>query len=389
VLLAAGFHLEATPGDAEAGRVVAIGADGRVRPASVIGGDADLECTFFRIEGAADDLPEPVALDGAMVDVGAEVVLLGRHGELMEYAPRRTIARVDAVVRRPHLLYAVDDSVARWIGSIAATPDGRFVGFLDSRATIRDGDGLMMGIGRDTLVLMPAHVYAEALRTLAAARAWIGINLAPFDADREAFFSVEGDWHGALVTAVTAGSPAADAGIELFDLVQSIGPLALRYERPVEWSALLRDVQRLPLGEPMPCKVVRFSRKEDGSYAFRRLELSLTLAERPIDFREAPESEVRSLGVKVKPLTQDWRVQAQVPDGVTGVVVTRTARAAPAEIGGLEPADIVLAIDGARVEDVASFVALCDAAVASGREKIVFFVRRGRQTLFLALPSKG
>ena len=79
-------------------------------------------------------------------------------------------------------------------------------------------------------------------------------------------------------------------------------------------------------------------------------------------YRDAPETEVEDLGLKVKPATMDWRRARQVPDATTGVVVTRTARASPTQLAGLRPEDLIVRVDDQPVRTVRSFVALIDAA---------------------------
>ncbi|MHC4669628.1 MAG: Do family serine endopeptidase, partial [Planctomycetota bacterium] len=387
LLMAVGFALDPPVDEKEVVKVSAVRPDGKVVPARLLGGDEALSCTFFRLE----EKPPPVPLEAVALAPGDEVVLWGRHGPLMSYAPRRITAHVDAVVKDPKALYALREPLERWVGCIAATPDGRLVGFVDARSTVPEGSGVMLGVGAQTLVVVGAEAYAAAASrppdpgAEVGSRAWIGVNLAPFDEDREAFFSVKGNWSGALVTGVSAGSPAAKAGIRLHDVLQSIGPLQIRFEKMPEWDDMLRSVQRLPLNQPLACRVVRFVPRPDGSYGARPLELKLVLEARPLDFRDAPETEIEDLGLKVKPLTQDWRRTRQVPDGLSGVVVSRTARASPTQLAGLLPDDLVARVDDRPVRDVKSFLALLDAAREKKHGKIVFFVRRGTKTLFVAV----
>ncbi|MHC4163578.1 MAG: hypothetical protein ACYTDU_00110 [Planctomycetota bacterium] len=389
LLMAVGFSIDPPSSDQEVVQVSAVRPDGRTVPARLLGGDEELSCTFFRLDGK--EFPPPVPLVPAPLAVGDPVVLLGRHGPLMNYAPRRITAHIDAVAKHPAPLYALREPLERWLGSIATTQDGRLVGFLDGRASILKGSGVMLGVGTQTLVVVSAESFAELARRPPGqevkSRAWIGVNLAPFDKNREAFFGVEGDWPGAFVTGVSDGSPAAKAGIEVHDLVQSIGSLELRYEKQEEWNAMLRAVQRLPLNVALPCRVIRFVRRPDGSYSAQRKEIELTLAERPLDFRDAPETEVEDLGLKVKPLTLDWRRMRQVPDDTAGVVVTRTARASPTQLAGLRPEDLIERVDDRPVRTVRSFVALLDAAREKKQGKLVFFVRRGAVTLFVAVST--
>lgn len=389
--MAAGFHLEPSTDPDEPVRIDAIGRDGRTFPAKLLGGDADLECTFFRLEGDAASFPPAVALDAAVaVQPDDKVFFLGRHGPVLEFAPRRIEAHVDAATRGAPPLYGVREPRDAWIGSVAVTPDGKLVGFVDARNTFGEDQGIALGVGRQTLVIVGARAYADAARTpvkQVTGRAWLGVNLSPFDADREAFFSVDEDWKGALVTGISPGSPAAVAGIRVHDLIQTIGSLNVRFEVQTDWNTMLRAVQRLPLGKPLPCRVVRFSRRADGGYDAHPLQLTMTLTERPLDFADAPETEIKDLGLKVKPATQDWRRANKVDAGEGGAVVTGTARASPAQLARLRPGDLIQRVDDAEVLDVASLTSVLDAARKEKRAKIVLFVRRGTQTLFVAVAT--
>jgi serine protease Do len=306
----------------------------------------------------------------------------------MRYAPRRGAARVEAKVASPRPLYALPAEALAWQGAIATTPEGRLLGFVDNRPTVTEGTGIILGLGAQTPVLVPADAFEDVPKNLPKKdrpRGWLGVNLAPFDEDREAYFGVEAQEDGALVTGVSEGSPADRAGIRLHDVIQSIGDLTLRFDRMEEWGPMLRAVQRLPLGTPLRCRVLRFRQLEGGGYETTRAEVELTLEARPLDFADAPEAEIEDLGFRVKPLTQDRRRADRVPAGLDGVVVTRTEHASAAQIGGLGVGDLILKVDDRPVGDVEALrKALADAREAK-RTKIVFFVRRGQATLFLTV----
>jgi len=373
-------------------RVTAIGPSGRPWRARLLGTVDDLECTFLRLEGKeGQTFPEPVDFeDGAEASVGDPVRLVGRHGPLFRWAPRERTMKVEAVAAGPRRYYALDGEASRWIGCAALAADGRLLGFVDTRPTMPGARGALLGLGAQTVVVVPAGAYAAAARRppgQVEGRAWLGVNLAPFDADREAFFSVEEDREGALVTGVAPGSPAAAAGIRVHDLLRRIGPQRVRYEQDDDWNVLLRAVQRLPLGRPLECEVVRFTRRDDGGYDAQPLTLTLTLRERPLAFTEVEEVEVADLGIKVKPLTDDVRRNLRLEPGARGVVVTKIARAAPVELAGLQSDDIVLRLDEDPVPDIATLNRLATEAKKEKRRRIALFVRRGQRTLFLAVDT--
>jgi len=384
-LLVVGFALEPSDDKDEALRVTAIDPKGATVPAEIVGGDEELNCTLFRLTGMK---PDPVPLEAAPCAAGDEVVLLSRHGELMRYAPRRGAARVDAAVTSPRPLFALTIEALAWQGAVAMTREGKLVGFVDNRPTVTEGTGIVLGLGAQTPVLVPADAFADVPRNLPRKdrpRGWLGVNLAPFDEDREAYFGVETPQDGAFVTGVSEGSPADLAGIGLHDVIQSIGDLAVRFEKMEEWGPMLRAVQRLPLGKPLACRLLRFRQLPEGGYETTPVEVQLTLEARPLDFADAVETELEDLGLKVKPLTQDWRRSNRVPADLHGVVVTRTEHASAVQIGGLAVNDLILKVDDRPVADVDALKKAIAEAKTAKRTKIVFFVRRGQATLFLTV----
>jgi len=388
LLMVVGFAVSVPDrSEREAVKVSAIAPDGRRLAAEIVGADEDRNCTFFKVEGA----PAPVPLTTVALQAGDAAVLLGRYGDTMQHQPLRRAVVIDAVTREPRVRYALRDPSLAWRGAIAATQDGRLVGFVDIAPTIEDGEGAMLGVGAQLPVVVPASEFAEAAKTPAGKRqgkAWLGVNLAPFDENREAYFSVGSDWKGALVTGFADGSPAAAAGIQLHDLIQTIGPLAIRFERQADWGEMLRAVQRLPLGTALPCRIVRFVPDGAGGFTAREITVQLEIGERPIDFADAPETEIGDLGISVKPATSDWLRGLRLPTDTRGVVVTRLKRGSAAGLGGLLPNDLILRLDRQPVPDVAALQARLAEARNERRERIVLFIRRGNETAFVAVSPQ-
>ena len=334
VFMIAGFALD-KPARRERDRVEVsiIGPDGQRMAGEILGGNDGQNCTFFKLK-RGERPPDPVPLAGARLKVGDKVMLLGRYGKLMNYAPLRREAVVEAVTREPKTYYALRGASIEQQGMLVATTDGRLVGFVDLRRTYPDKTGLMLGVGSKTVVVVPADAY-RGLEPRKRTKAWLGVNLAPFDKGREDYFSVKGDQRGALVTGVSAGSPAAKAGIRLHDLLQVIGPYTFRYEQSSEWEEMLRHVQALPLKVPLKVRVVRFKPRGGGGFDSEPLELTMVMSERPTDFVDAAETEVKDIGLTVRPATDDWRRRFNLPDDAQGAVVTAIERASAAQLAGV------------------------------------------------------
>ncbi len=398
LLLAVGLHLEPPDGRDrdEAVEVSAIFPDGTKVEAEILGGEADLNYTLFRIKGGEKALPAPTVLKAATVAVGQEVVLHSRRGETFGYAARTRKATVTAVTVKPRRMYALGGDLGTWQGSLVTTADGRPVGFLSRTFAMSIDQGAMVGVGARTLVVMPLDLFAHAARhppvrkktEKRPARAWLGVNLAPFDKSHEAYYGVGEDWKGAFVTGVAPDSPAARAGIKVFDILQRIGDLEFVFEVDRHFDLLLVEVQKLPLNTALECQVVRFKEiREKDAFKSERLDLQITLEERPLDFADAPETEIKDLGMTVKPALRTWLSQRGLPRTMGGVVVTKIENGLAAALAGLGGGDHILSMDRLRITDAKSFLALLDKARKEGRKKVVFLVRRGRGTTFVAVST--
>jgi serine protease Do len=384
VLLAAGFFLE-FPRDPEVLEVVAIAPDGGEREAELVGAYEKPEGTFFRV--LSGERPAPVPPDGTAPRIGDEVLLLGRHGSALGHAPRRKHARIEAVSRGSERFYAAEDLGGEWLGAVAFSASGGLLGFVVERRTMEEADAFVVGLTDTMAAILPASAFAEIARNPAPppVKAWLGINLAPFDADREAYFGLAEDWRGAFVSGVAEGSPAAKAGIRVFDLVQRIGDLEVSIESAEDAPGLVRRVQRLPTGRPLPCAIVRFAESPSGGHVAERLQVEVTLEPRPLDFADAPEVALPDLGFKVKPATVDWLSGRSLPLDTKGLVVTRVKSGSPAELAGVLEGDLILALDEAPAADAEAARAALRAAKEARRAKVVLFVRRRAETVFLPL----
>ena len=122
-----------------------------------------------------------------------------------------------------------------------------------------------------------------------------------------------------------------------------------------------------------------------GIRAGAPLSLEVELAQSPPSPRELREYRDAQFEFAARDLTALDRVQAMLDRQQQGALVTRVDGGGWAALAHLAVGDVVLAVDGARVEDAGALRAQM-ARVAAGRPaRVVFFVLRGVQTLFLEL----
>ncbi len=178
--------------------------------------------------------------------------------------------------------------------------------------------------------------------------------------------------HGALVDDVTAGGPAAKAGIEQGDVILSVNG------HPVDDSNGLRNqVSAMAPGLTVTLNVFRHGSAKT---------LTVNLGEMPAGTlaKSSQASESTNFGMTLQPLTPSLAESLNVPSGTTGVAVTNVDEASAAARAGIRSGDVLSEIDGHPVrtpEQVRS-------ALAGHRTRpaLAVVVRSG-QKLFVALPT--
>lgn len=147
---------------------------------------------------------------------------------------------------------------------------------------------------------------------------------------------------GAEVKGVEEGSPAAEAGVRLGDVV-----LAVNGQPIGDATDLTTTLARLHPGEQAELRIVR-----DG----REREVSVRLGEFPHQepqplAREQETTSERKLGFAVAPLGPEEAVRFE--GRAEGVVVSEVESGSPAEAAGLDPNQLLLSLNGVPVESPA------------------------------------
>jgi serine protease Do len=274
-------------------------------------------------------------------------------------------------------------------------PTGRYNTWIQTDAAINPGNsggplvnlrGEVVGInaraipivGENLGFAIPINLAKEVIRQLIASgnisRAWIGVTwqeLQPL----ASYLGVAPD-HGAVVSSVVGGSPAAEAELQAGDVVMVFDnrPIVARYEEDL--PSLQKLIADTPIGKTVDVIYLR-----DGHHALTQL----TTRQQPKI--EAKEVECREWGFTAQELTEETARAMKLEDH-RGVLVSGVRDDSFAEDAGVRHGDIVRAIDEKPVEDLEGFRQSCKALTDARAEKILVQVRRGRVVNFhLMKPS--
>ena len=139
---------------------------------------------------------------------------------------------------------------------------------------------------------------------------------------------------GALLASVESNSPAAKAGLEPGDVIQTVNGQKIGSPRDLA----------LTVATVMPGQEARFHILRDG----QDRDVSVKVGEQPAEKTarakpEEPQSHGQ-LGLGLAPLTPDARDQLQLPTGQEGALVRSVRPGSPAEVAGLRPGDIIVGV---------------------------------------------
>src|ERR1700722_7277402 len=173
--------------------------------------------------------------------------------------------------------------------------------------------------------------------------------------------------HGALVSSVEAGGPAAKAGLEPGDVI-----LTLNGEPVPDSNALPAQVAGLAPGTTAKVQVWRDKTTKDLSVTVGSLTDAKTASAGP-DKSESASQDAR-VGVSGRPLTPDEKQSASL---ARGLLVQQAG--GPAESAGIQAGDVILAVNGQPVSTVEQLKTM----VAHAGDSIALLIQRDDSQIFV------
>jgi len=203
--------------------------------------------------------------------------------------------------------------------------------------------GGYMGIGFSIPSNMVKSVFGNILNTGRVIRGWLGVLIQNLDEDMAKSFGYTGT-KGALIGDVTAGGPAAIGGVKQGDIVMSYN------EVPVEDVTHLRKmVAETKPGSTAKLVVFRNDKTEPVSIKIEELKSD-----------EAPMIEAETetdLGLTLRDLTPEVIQQLNLKVK-SGAVVADVDPSGPAFRAGIQPGDIIVGLNAAKINNSKEFESL-------------------------------
>jgi serine protease Do len=253
-------------------------------------------------------------------------------------------------------------------GGALVNTSGELVGI---NSQILSPSGYNIGIGFAIPASMAQNVMHQLMTSGHVRRGMLGVTVQGITGDMAKSFGLSAA-HGAVVSDVTAGSPASKAGLQTGDVILALNG------RPVDSSNDLRNhIAPLGPGAKVNLQVFRDGKEREVSAVLAELQ-----PEKSATSTGQPEGERGRYGMTVQPLTKDLADQLGVK-ATLGLVVTDVDPAGAAAEAGIQSGDVIEQVNGQAVTDAAGLRSQL-AARHDGRPSLLLVNRHG-QHAFLTL----
>ncbi|HEX7050298.1 MAG TPA: Do family serine endopeptidase [Longimicrobiales bacterium] len=322
--------------------------DGRQYTATVVGTDPSTDVAVIKIEPRdGEDLPTAVLGSSDRARVGDWVLALGNPLDLQFTV---TAGIISAKGRSLGILRDdVDTALEAFIQTDAAINpgnsggplvdlSGRVVGI---NTAIKSRTGFYAGYGFAIPITIASRVAEDLIKYGAVHRPRLGVQVSPVnEADAEVYGLDK--IAGAEVVNVQPGTPAAEAGLQLGDVI-----VELDGEPIADATELTMRLARRQPGDRVDLGLIRNGDR-------RTVTVELGQFETP----QAPERERRKrpvvaelLGFHVVPLTEERAAEMDL-EQTDGVVVDDVDPFGPAAAAGIRPGVTILKMNGKEVDSV-------------------------------------
>jgi len=360
---------------ANASKVVVRFSDKSEYPAKIVGVDEKTDVALIKIENPKGALVPVTLGDSNALEVGEWVMAIGSPFGLEQTVTVGVVSAKERVLGAgPYDDFIQTDAAINPgnSGGPLVDADGRVIGInaaISSRSGGNDGIGfaIPINLARDLIPDLRSKGHVT--------RGWLGVMIQKVTPDIAESLGLPAP-QGALVADVVKDGPAAAAGIKTGDVITAFDGHVVK-----ESTELPLMVARTPIGRDVEVKILREGKEQ--SVIVKTAEMK--------DEESAPEAkekESEAYGLTVQPLTPEVANNLGIPVDTKGVVVADVEQGSASEEAGLRRGDVIAEVNRQPVSDVESYKRALKEA--EGGKSVLLLVRRGENTVFLALkPQSG
>src|SRR5580704_13912047 len=370
IVSADGYILTNTHVVANADEVTVRLTDRREFPAKVIGADERTDVAVIKI--SASNLPIVKLGDPSRLKPGQWVLAIGSPFGFENSATAGIISATSRSIPGENAVPFIQTDVAVNPGNSGGplfNMNGEVIG-INSQIFSRTGG--FMGVSFAIPIDVARNVEEQLVKTGRVVRGRIGVTIQDVNAQLAESFGLDRP-HGALVSSVDKDGPAAKAGVVPGDVILSVGG------HPIErYGELSGAIATMKPGADAGLELWRNGKVQNVSVRIEELkEQPQTVADRGATApKQKSPDRATALGLTVRPLEPQEKARAATTGSLLVEEVT-----GPAEDAQVEPGDIVLGVNGKRVNTVKE---LQEAAKSSGKT-VALLIQRQDAQIFIPL----
>ncbi|MDX2288536.1 MAG: Do family serine endopeptidase [Hyphomicrobiaceae bacterium] len=342
--------------------------------ADLVGTDPRTDLALLKIKNVGSKEFKHVRFADKPIRVGDWVIAVGNPFGLGGTVTAGIVSALSRDIGSgPYDYLQIDAAVNRGnSGGPTFNLDGEVVGV---NTAIFSPSGGNVGIAFAVPATTATDVVEQLKRDGTVSRGWLGVKIQNIDEDTAASLGLDAP-KGALVSEVTAGGPAADAGLKAQDAILKVDAEVIADSRD-----LARKVAAFAPGVEVKVEVWR-----NGE----RKTVPVKLGRFPSSQEEiAALNEGRGPAATVKELGQlGLELAPTKAEGEEGVAIAKVADNSDAARKGLKQGDVILEVQGVTVATSDDVVAGIKKAIEKKRPAVLLHVKSGNDKRFVAVLLK-
>ncbi len=342
-------------------------SDGREFKAKVIGRDTRTDLALIKITSIFENLPVLALGDSDAMRVGDWVMAVGNPFGLGQTVTQGIISATGRVIGSgPYDDFLQTDAPINPgnSGGPLVNLKGEVIGI--NTAIISGGQGLGFAIPSN----MAKSVMKQLREKGKVVRGWLGVAIQSVTPELAKSFGLK-EPHGALVSDVTPGGPAAKGGILRGDIIMTFDGKNVKSA-----NDLPIIVAETPVGKSVAVTVLRNGKEINVTVKIEELTEQRMAAQ--------TGTPTQSYGMTVGNITPDLRQHLGLAEK-SGVVVESVEPGGLADQAGIQPGDVIKEANRRKITNVQEY----DSALASvpAGQPLLLLIRRGNQSLFVTMEG--
>lgn len=340
--------------------------DGREFDAEIVGTDDRTDVAVLKV--VASELPVLELGDSDTLKVGQWVLAIGSPFGFEYTATQGIVSALSRSLPSENYVPFIQTDVAVNPGNSGGPLfdlEGKVVG-VNSQIFSRSGG--YMGLSFAIPINVVRSVASQLLDQGYVSRGWLGVVIQDVSRPLAESFGLDRP-AGALIAQVTDGSPAADAGLIVGDVVVAFNGAAVSQS-----SDLPPLVGNTPVGEIASIELIRNRERMSIDVTIRELVEDRTLSV------ESADSGKPMLGMTAIPLNAEQKAALQVENGV---LIGAVEENSPAALAGIAKGDVLVSFDQVSVVSVVQLRKFLEATEKG--KSVAVLVHRQQKPVFTAL----